>query len=58
MLVSECKQLVYVQLGDLILRGEEGPNKIFIDVGPLELNKDRIADVTEYSKGAITCILL
>ena len=50
MSASERKKREYAQRADLI---RETTRKLLLDVGYLELNMDRIAEITEYSKGTI-----
>ena len=50
MSASERKKREYAQREDLII---DTARKLLLDVGYLDLNMDRIAEVTEYSKGTI-----
>ncbi len=50
MAASERKKREYAQREDLIIHTAR---KLLLDVGYLDLNMDRIAEVTEYSKGTI-----
>jgi AcrR family transcriptional regulator len=50
MAASERKKREYAQREDLIINTGR---KLLLDVGYLDLNMDRIAEVTEYSKGTI-----
>jgi AcrR family transcriptional regulator len=50
MAVSERKKREYAQREDLIINTAR---RLLLDVGYLDLNMDRIAEVTEYSKGTI-----
>jgi len=50
MAVSERKKREYAQREDLII---VTARKLLLDVGYLDLNMDRIAEATEYSKGTI-----
>jgi AcrR family transcriptional regulator len=50
MAVSERKKREYAQREDLIINTAR---KLLLDVGYLDLNMDRIAEATEYSKGTI-----